>query len=399
MRNRLLSAAAALLATLLMIPLGLGMHADAAQAADGAAAPVTLPALTGWQPASGGFRLTRTSRVLVPDAALRTDAGTFVSDLAQLIGRRLEVVVTSAAPRTGDIVLRLDPRRSDLKSEGYALSVGRSITVTGRTTTGTFWGTRTLLQILRPGTAVPAGHVTDVPAYAERGIGVCACYIHVSMPWLERTIKDASYLKLNQLQLELKVKSTAQPEANQWGYYTPAEITELQKVADAYHVTLVPEVNSPGHIDPWIANRPDLQLTDSNGVKQPTRLDITKPEAFDFLTSIIDEYFKVFRTPYWHMGADEYMIGSDYSKYPQIEAYAKQKFGANAVPQDAYNDFINRVDDYVKAKGKTLRMWNDGISSAATVPLHPDIVVEHWVNSSVKPSKIIADGHRVENAA
>ena len=198
---------------------------------------------------------------------------------------------------------------------------------------------------------------------------MCACLINVSTAWFERLVKDAAYLKLNQLWVELKVKSDTHPESVEWGYYTKPQIAALQRLADQYHVTIVPEVNSPGHIEPWIRNRPDLQLTDSAGQKQVSRLDITKPEAFEFLTDIIDENLSVFRTPYWHMGADEYMLGSDYARYPQLLAYAREKFGPNAVPQDAFVDFINRINAHVKAKGKTLRIWNDGITAAATVPL------------------------------
>jgi len=401
-RTLTLSAGALLLAAL---PWSVGLVAEAAPSSPtveaSAGTPVTVPALTDWKSKAGSFGLTTTSRVLVRDSALTADAATFAADLASVIGRTLPVRTTTVGAKSGDIVLDLDATRDDLGAEGYALDVGQAIEVTGGTDDGAFLGTRTVLQLLRAGQAVPAGEAVEVPAYAERGVGVCACYIHVSMPWLERLIKDASYLKLNQLWLELKVKSTAHPEANEWGYYTPKQIEQLQKLADRYHVTLVPEVNSPGHIDPWIRNRPDLQLTDSDGNKQPSRLDITKPEAFDFLTSIIDEYFQVFDTPYWHMGADEYMLGSDYEKYPQMLEYAREKFGPDAVAEDAFNDFINRVNAYVKAKGKTLRIWNDGISKVTTVPLDKDIIIEHWNDDGdeVLPSDLIADGRPVMNAS
>ncbi|GGP87749.1 lacto-N-biosidase [Streptosporangium pseudovulgare] len=375
--------------------------AGAAAAPDAATAPVTVPALSGWKPAEGAFQLTRRSRVLVdPRAtAVHDEARTFADDIAAETGRRPPVVHSTTAAKAGDIVLRLDDSRADLGAEGYALTVGGVATVTAKTDAGAFYGTRTLLQMFRAGAAVPAGSTVDVPQYAERGVGVCACVINVSTSWLERLVKDAAYLKLNQLWLELKVKSTAHPESNEWGYYTEAQIAALQRLAHRYHVTLVPEVNSPGHIEPWIRNRPDLQLTDSSGQKQVSRLDITKPEAFTFLTQIIDEYFTVFDTPYWHMGADEYMIGSDYARYPQMAAYAKEKFGPDAVPQDAFVDFVNRIDDYVKAKGKTLRIWNDGITTAAKVPLNTDIVVEHWYSYGLKPSRLLAQGRRLMNAS
>ncbi|MFI6674019.1 family 20 glycosylhydrolase [Kribbella sp. NPDC050470] len=362
--------------------------------------PKTVPALTGWQSAAGTFELTRQSRVLVEphQTAVHDDAATFTADAKELTGRLLPVVRSTSAGRAGDLLVRLDPARADLGAEGYELTVGKTIHITAKTDAGAFYGTRTVLQLLKAKT-IPAGRVVDVPKYAERGVGVCACLINVSTAWFERLVKDAAYLKLNQLWVELKVKSDTHPESVEWGYYTKPQLAALQRLADKNHVTIVPEVNSPGHIEPWIRNRPDLQLTDSSGQKQVSRLDITKPEAFDFLTDIIDENLSVFRTPYWHMGADEYMLGSDYARYPQLLAYAQQKFGPDAVPQDAFVDFINRINAYVKAKGKTLRIWNDGITTAATVPLDRDIVVEHWLGSGVKPSALLADGRKVMNAA
>ncbi|MEV6282300.1 family 20 glycosylhydrolase [Kribbella sp. NPDC051770] len=359
-----------------------------AQAVETKSVPQVLPALSGWQSAAGQFELSKRSRVVANSA--RGEAETFAEDV------RLPVVGGRA--KTGDIVLAVDSKRTELGAEGYELSVGKTISVTAKTNAGVFYGTRTILQMLKNG-KVPAGRVTDIPAYAERGVGVCACLINISTQWFERLIKDAAYLKLNQLWVELKIKSDTHPESVEWGYYTKPQIAALQRLADKYHVTIVPEVNSPGHIEPWIRNRPDLQLTDNTGAKQVSRLDITKPEAFDFLTAIIDENLRTFRTPYWHMGADEYMLGSDYAKYPQLLAYARAKFGPDAVPQDAFVDFINRVNAHVKAKGKTLRIWNDGITDAATVPLDRDIVVEHWLSGGVKPSRLIAEGRKVMNSA
>jgi hexosaminidase len=365
-----------------------------------AAAPQVIPALAGWQPAAGQFQLGKQSRIVVQprQTSVHDDANTFAGDAKELLGRSVPVAQTTST-RIGDIVLALDGSRGDLGAEGYELSVGRTITITAKTDTGAFYGTRTVLQLFRSGQSIPAGHVVDVPSYAERGVGVCACLINVSTEWFERLIKDAAYLKLNQLWVELKVKSDVHPESVEWGYYTKAQIAALQRLADRYHLTLVPEINSPGHIEPWIRNRPDLQLTDNTGAKQVSRLDITKPEAFTFLTDLIDEYFEVFRTSYWHMGADEYMLGSDYARYPQMLAYAREKFGPDAVPQDAFVDFINRINAYVKTKGKTLRIWNDGITSAATVPLDRDIIVEHWLGSGVKPSQLLAEGRQVMNSA
>ena len=77
-------------------------------------------------------------------------------------------------------------------------------------------------------------------------MGVCACYIHITPPWLENLVRDMAYNKLNQLLLELKVKSDKHPEANTWGYYTKDEIRRLVALGEKYHVEIIPEINSPG---------------------------------------------------------------------------------------------------------------------------------------------------------
>ena len=387
---RLLGAAAAL--TLLVAP------APAVAREQQEAAPVTVPALTDWTPAAGSYGFGAGTRLVASDAAGRRVADTLADDL-RAAGHGVVPVVRSAS-RPGDVVIDVRPSaRPALGTEGYELTSGRRLSITGATETGAFYGTRTLLQLLARGDRIPAGHTTDVPRYRERGVGVCACYIHVSLPWLENLVREMAYHKLNQLLLELKVKSDAHPEANTWGYYTKDEIRHLVALGDRYHVEIIPEINSPGHMDPWIENRPDLQLTDSDGVRQPARLDVTQQAAFDYYTSLMDEYAQVFTARSWHMGADEYMLGSDYAKYPQMLRYAQQKYGPDATPQDAYVDFVNRVQAYAAGKGRHLRIWNDGLTGANTVPVAAGTTVEHWLNVAVKPSRLIAQGYPVMNAS
>ncbi|MFJ8025602.1 family 20 glycosylhydrolase [Streptomyces sp. NPDC096311] len=359
--------------------------------------PVTVPALANWTPEQGSYSFGPGSRIVARDPAARRVADTLADDL-RAAGHGTVPVVRQGA-HAGDIVIGVDPSSSRLGTEGYELRAGKSLLVTAAAETGAFYGTRTLLQLLAQSDRVPAGSTVDVPQYKERGVGVCACYVHISTAWLENLVRDMAYHKLNQLLLELKVKSDAHPEANAWGYYTKDEIRRLVALGKKYHVEIIPEINSPGHMDPWIQNRPDLQLTDADGVKQPARLDITQDAAFTYYTSLIDEYAQVFTSGSWHMGADEYMLGSDFAKYPQILAYARASYGANATPQDAFIDFVNRVQAYAAAKGKKLRIWNDGLTGANTVPVTTGTTVEHWLNVATKPSRLIAQGYPLMNAA
>ncbi|MCX5359170.1 family 20 glycosylhydrolase [Streptomyces sp. NBC_00124] len=387
-RRQTLGVAAALALLLAPVP---------AVAEEGTRPPVTVPALSNWTPESGRYDFGPGTRLVADGPAERRVADTLADDLRE--AGHGTVPVVGGAARGGDIVVDIQPSRKPLGAEGYELRSGKRLSVTGATETGAFYGTRTLLQLLAQDDRIPAGRTVDVPRYKERGVGVCACYIHISLPWLENLVREMAYNKLNQLLLELKVKSDAHPEANTWGYYTKDEIRRLVALGEKYHVEIIPEINSPGHMDPWIENRPDLQLTDSDGNKQPSRLDITQPAAFDYYTGLIDEYAQVFKAPAWHMGADEYMLGSDFAKYPQILKYAQDRYGSGATPQDAFIDFVNRVHTYAANKGKKLRIWNDGLTGANTVPVTPGTTVEHWLNVTVKPSRIIAQGYPLMNAA
>lgn len=389
----------ALVCGLLVQPAGSVSAATIPVAGNGA--PATIPALANWSAGTGSFSITSGLRIVANSPQESTLASSVAQDFSTALGSSVSSVVAGA--KTGDLLLKLDSSRTDLGEEGYQLVVGSSISITAVTEQGLYYGTRTALQwatIAKLGGTIPAGQSVDIPKYAERGVGICACQIQVSPETIKRSIEEMSYYKLNQLWIETKVASQAYPKANFWAYFTPAEAKDLDQFAKAHYVTLVAQVNSPGHMGPWLQNYPDFQLTNSSGEKQPTRLDITKPEALTMVKTLFDEYSKSIDTPYWHMGADEYMLGSAYSEYPQIGAAAQSKFGPNAQPIDLFIDFINQVDDYVQSKGKTLRIWNDGIpAEATTVKLNKDIVVEHWLNKGKTPAQLLADGNNIMNSA
>ncbi|MGO4424741.1 glycoside hydrolase family 20 zincin-like fold domain-containing protein, partial [Streptomyces sp. MCAF7] len=186
-----------------------------AAAAPTATTPEVIPALTGWTAGSGTLQLQQGSRIVAPAAKqapakrasatrtpakrasatrtpvkrAQTDAATFADDLAAATGLKLPVV-TGGEPRAGDLVLRLDPAARQLGAEGYELLVSDTVRITGATDDGLFLGTRTVLQLLHGQTTMPRGRTVDVPQYPERGVGVCACYIHISMPWFERLMRE-----------------------------------------------------------------------------------------------------------------------------------------------------------------------------------------------------------------
>lgn len=390
-----------LAATVTAVTLVAGSLALAAPASAATAPlPAVIPSIDGWEQTDGTFTAADDLRIVADGGSeqLTSTAGILRDELRPDYP---SASVATTGVGAGDIELRLDGSRDELGEQGYELTVGESIVISAAGPAGVFNGTRTVLQMLGQQKTLPRGSVVDVPEYAERGVTVCACVINISPEFIDRLIEDMAFLKLNTMLVELKVKVDGYPQTNTWSYYTKDDIRALVSKAKRYGIDVIPEINSPGHMEIWLENMPELQLTDERtGAKDEVRMDITKDASFDFYTDLIDEYLEAFDSDYWHMGVDEYMLGSGYANYPQIKRFAEQQFGPGATENDVVAWYVNKINDYVKTKGKKLRIWNDGVMTENRfVSFDTDIIVEHWnqAGSSVRPQQFIDWGHEVNN--
>lgn len=360
----------------------------------------TIPALKQWSAHSGSFAFTSASRIVVDPAyaaQLSDDAATFASDLRDLTGRTVSVVQGSAA--IGDIRLTLG---GSGPAEGYTMTVGDSVTIQASQDIGAFYGTRTMLQLLRQSSTIPAGTAVDAPTKPERGLMIDNGRKYVSVPWLQRHIKELAYLKMNRFHLHLsdtfgfRLESSTHPEVVSAQHYTKQEIRDLVALAARYHVMIVPEIDMPGHMNAILANHPELQLDDTSGNRNPYYLDLSEPGAYTLARDLLTEFLPLFPAPYWHLGADEYV--TNYASYPQLLTYARATYGPNATAKDSYYGFINWANDIVRAGGKTMRMWNDGIRSGdGTITPASNIHVEFWYNYGLTPQQLLGRGHIVSN--
>ncbi|MEU6890591.1 family 20 glycosylhydrolase [Streptomyces sp. NPDC046557] len=365
------------------------------------APPQTVPALRQWTAGAGTYTFTAATRITVDPAftaQLADVAATFADDLAALTGR--SVAVVSAAPAPGDIGLTLG--EPALPAEGYRMTVAASVTIRAATDTGAFNGTRSVLQLLHQSTSVPAGTAVDWPAKAERGLMVDQGRKFFTVDWLKQHIKELAYLKLNTFHFHLsdtfgfRLESSTHPEIVSTDHYTKQDIADLVALGRKYHVTIVPEVDTPGHMNAVLAAHPELKLKSGSGALSPDFIDLSLPASYTLIKDLIDEYLPLFPGPYWHIGADEYV--TDYTKYPQLLSYARAHYGANATAKDTYYGFVNWADALVRAGGKTTRMWNDGIKSGdGTLTPNPAIVVEYWYTYGLTPQQLAAAGHTVAN--
>ena len=370
--------------------------------------PATVPAVRDWRPEHGEFRLPERPRIVIADPALRDEAETFAADLRSLTGRRSEVA-HAGSTRQGDVLLSLGDDDPQLGDEGYHLHADESLRITGTTPTGAFWGTRTLLQLVRHGRSIPRGDARDWPRYPERGLMVDNGRKYFPPGWIEREIRQLSYLKLNRLHLHFsdnegfRIASRSHPEIVSSPRLTCRQVRHLVSVGERYHVKLVPEIDMPGHMRAALAAHPELQLADRRGSRAPEKLDYTKPSAQEFAKDLIREYMDLFPADEWHLGADEFVSPADYGRYPQLTDYARATHGPDATPHDGFLGFINSINDLARRRGKRLRVWNDALGGGRVVTLDPRIVVEWWTNpagpgSRPGPQDLIERGHDVLNA-
>ena len=383
--------------------------------------PKTIPALRVWKgAASGSYRLRGSIRIVVPRRyyrRLRSTARVLAVDVRRLTGRRVRVrrLFGRRTLRRGDIRLLLRARDRRLGREGYRLVVGRSFDIRARTATGVFYGTRTLLQLLHQSYSIPRGRALDWPHYPERGLMIDLGRRVYPQPWIEAHILELAYLKLNLLHLHLSddqrwgVESSSHPEIVSPQALSKRQLRQIIALAGRYHVTVVPEIDMPGHLGSVFKKHPGLELRTAAGTVPPQgpdsrKLDITSPAALRLVRELLDEYLPLFPGPYWHVGGDEYLINSQYSLYPQLGASARSKYGPRAGTKDAILGFLNFVDGIVRAHGKTTRAWHDELRPGAVLHANRDILVEWWVNISPlsdpqppTPAELLAEGHRIMN--
>ena len=212
----LILASVCALVTAVLVPLTSHLHAQAAPNV-----PVTIPSLEGWTPASGTWTPSAGLQIVRPDSAEATGVSALLSRALTDAGIT-GITEGAGAAASNAVTLTINASRTDLGDEGYQLTVtGNGAQITAATRAGLLWGARTLEQAVRSGHgSVPAGSVTDIPRFADRGATLCACGTHITTDWIIRQIDRMSDLKMNYLSLELRIKSDKYPATTSFSYYT-----------------------------------------------------------------------------------------------------------------------------------------------------------------------------------
>jgi len=355
---------AALAVTLLQ-----GPTARAADLTDDAAKPHIIPCPKSLTPGSGQMQITSASRIVAVDAELQPLTEVLAGEIYRIGGVRLATGQGKAG--AGDIVLQMD---LSLHGEQYTFAVNDQAVCRGGTYVALAWSTATLLQALvieATRVALPKLAIKDEPDFAFR-----SAMTDIARKWhplanLHELVELFRFYKIRYLQLHMNdhgmftfgsklFPQLATVGKNGRRHYTIEELKELVAYADARGVTLIPEIEMPGHSDAGGL------LPEIFGTKDPTTgkyrsagmVNITRDDTIDACGRLLDEVMDVFTSsPYVSIGADE-VARPAIAKIAEYEAFCS-KHDLKGVGE-VYDNFIARMNDVANRHHKSLMTYGQG---------------------------------------
>jgi len=343
----------------------------------------------------GTFQLRNTTRVMVRDKTLAPLSKILADGVYRHTGIKLKA--SSSAVSRGTIVLSIDPA---LKEEAYTLVVGDSVEIKGGDYRAVAWGTATLLQLIETTGKkyyLPKLSIEDQPTAQYRGV-----MLDVARRWHPvTTLKEAIALfwmyKINYLHLHLSdnqsfvfPSKTFPKLATKGRSYSSAEMKDIVRFADEHGVTIVPEIDMPGHAGSWVGRRPELfGTTDPKTGKSRGAgiVNMANEKAYTAIDQLIGDLADVFKSsPYIHVGTDEVGAGG-LMKLPEYKAYCEKHGLTEALEgraHELYLHFIYRMNEIVRKHGRQTIAWSDfGGASTPNVTIPTNLIAMVWMGSPV----------------
>ena len=335
----------------------------------------------------GAFLLTGETRIVAADRESRRIAGLFNDFLLEQHGLRLEI--TSTRPRTANYLSfsRADP--GDLGPEGYHLVIGADgIRVTG-TAAGLFYGMQTLAQLLPvrlgPSIELPALDIEDQPRFGYRGVLLDVGRHYFSVGFIKKFLDLAAQYKINRFQWHLTDDQGWRIEIKKYpkltvadaaasggdapfvGFYTQEQVKDIVAYAQARFITVVPEIEMPGHSGAALAAYPELGCAPFD---QAVAF-CPKPETFTFLENVLSEVITLFPGPYVHIGSDE-VDKEPWRRSPEAQAIIAREGLKDEDGLQSY--FARRIERFVTSRGRRMIGWDEILQGG----LPPETIVMSW---------------------
>ncbi|MEU5692318.1 family 20 glycosylhydrolase [Actinosynnema sp. NPDC020468] len=344
-----------------------------------------VPAPVSLQPdARGRHVLSASTRIYTSPAAHAV--GEYLGGvLRPSTGYPLPVRNTFATPDRG-IALLLGGAPRSVGDQGYQLAVTRSaVTIRANTTTGLFAGVQTLRQLLPPEIekrdrqhvtwTVPGVRITDYPRFAHRGAMLDVARHFHPVATVKRYVDQLALYKINYLHLHLTDDQGWRLQIDGWpnltahgastqvgggpgGFYTKAQYREIVKYAAERKITVIPEVDLPGHTNAALSSYAELNC---DGVAPPLRTDIevgysslcvSKDVTYRFVEDVIRQLAAITPGEYLHIGGDE----------------------AKATTDADYQTFLDKVLPLVGKYGKKVVGWHEFVKTTTDTSAVP----QYW---------------------
>ncbi len=368
----------------------------------------------------GHLPITAASRIVAGEEQLGPLAEVLSDEMARLTGLRLPV--TSGPGRAGDIVLKISKtiragepilmvrnRQIVRTTDGaHVITIDEQATVVGFDYRATAEGTSTILQLLgkaEGGYRLPRVTIQDWPHADYCGVLLDVARQDHPIDAVKKVVQICRLYKARYLQLHLTddqgwtFPSTRYPRLGSHNHgahggvaprvYKLAELKDLVAYADARGVTLVPELEMPGHAGAALRSLPEIFDAINPQSGQPVGLgcmNMANEEIYPALDTIIGEMCEVFRSsPYFHIGSDE-VISGRLSLHPGYKAFlAKHSLKDE---QQLAEHFIAAVCAMVTKHGKKAIKW-EGLANTAS----RDVIIMAWEGNSTVATEMLARGY------
>jgi hexosaminidase len=402
-------------------------------------------------PGEGNFPLSSSTQVRPADAQSEA-AATAAGNVIRGLPAQREADQPSSQRQTGQIVVAVSQRRS---AEEYRLAISPDrIEIEAGGLAGAFYAAQTLRQLLPadawraaaiPGTdwSVPCARIEDAPKLAWRGAHLDVARHFLPKRDLIALVDGLAALKFNRLHLHLtddqgwRIESKLHPAVHEvgshrprtrislneeqpkvyddiphGGYYTLADLAEINAYAAERMITVVPEIEMPGHASALLAAMPELAAGNAPAGGFTVSADwgilpylmSPLPVTQRFIRDILGELLTAIPASYVHIGGDECVLDS-WRDDPRVDAYRRER--GLATPADLHAAFLRDIADMLSDDfGARTLVWDEGFASTGAavangdpatgraVSLRPDTIVMAWRGLDIARKAALA-GHDV----
>ncbi|MEN6627348.1 MAG: beta-N-acetylhexosaminidase [Candidatus Sumerlaeia bacterium] len=353
-----------------------------------------IPAPARFEAGQGTFAFGRGTAIVVRSEAGAVPAGFLKEGLKKRIG--LNLAIKQTAPASGAVVLETSASAS-VSPEGYVLAVGpEKVTISAPAEAGLFYGVQSLLQMIDArgaarGRTIPCARIEDQPRFGYRGLMLDESRHFFGKETVKQCLDQMAYLKLNRFHWHLtdsagwRIEIKKYPKLTEIGgignhtepdaparFYTQDDIREIVAYARLRQITIIPEIDMPGHAS--AATRAYPEFSGGGSQRYPGfTFNPGSEKTYGFLEDVLGEVAALFPGPYIHLGGDEVSFGNQqWDTDPQIVGFRQEHGLKDKVELEHY--FIRRMAGAIEGLGKVTMGWDEITSSQ--VP--PDKSVLFW---------------------